>query len=258
MSKYVLSDYPCKNVSSKAVNENRSVVKLHIKMEHVDNVKLYSLIALLSKYDLFHISTDDGREFNATEIVSDESYYLKFNRLFSTAVHSNGYIVDIQAISEKEFACKTPSVTYLISALHSKPQESIVRKHREWNEVADLMDLAYIGERFTIYDKESNMLLLVVDPSLLGELRPVEHRQIQHIINVYLGGYSNLMQTSRTVCFQIKLHDDGDKIFAGVYDLERQCPMTSNLVYDGKNVEAISSSLYRSSQSLLEYAKMVA
>lgn len=99
---------------------------MHIKADPVSNVKMLSLFSLLSKYDLFHISADNGREFNATEIVGDNAGYMEFKRLFANSVHSNGYVVDIQAISEIEFICKTSSVVYHISALHTKQQDSIV------------------------------------------------------------------------------------------------------------------------------------
>ena len=176
---------------------------MHIKADPVSNVKMLSLFSLLSKYDLFHISADNGREFNATEIVGDNAGYMEFKRLFANSVHSNGYVVDIQAISEIEFICKTSSVVYHISALHTKQQDSIIRERKIWKEISDLMCVDYFGDRLISYVKELDMLILVVDPSLLGELHPMEQRQIQHIINVYLNGYSDSMQMSRTVCFQI-------------------------------------------------------
>ena len=200
---------------------------MHIKADPVSNVKMLSLFSLLSKYDLFHISADNGREFNATEIVGDNAGYMEFKRLFANSVHSNGYVVDIQAISEIEFICKTSSVVYHISALHTKQQDSIIRERKIWKEISDLMCVDYFGDRLISYVKELDMLILVVDPSLLGELHPMEQRQIQHIINVYLNGYSDSMQMSRTVCFQIKLHDGRNRIYAGVYDLEGQNSITS-------------------------------
>ena len=167
---------------------------MHIKIEPVDNMKMLSLLSLLSKYDLFHVSADNGNEFNATKIVSDKSGYLEFKRLFATSVYSNGYVIDIQAINENAFVCKTASTTYHISALHIKPQEIVRRKRKQWSDISDLMDTSFIGERYNKYIKELDMLVLVIDPALLGELHPAEQRQIQHIINVYLDGYSNSMQ----------------------------------------------------------------
>lgn len=231
---------------------------MHIKADPVSNVKMLSLFSLLSKYDLFHISADNGREFNATEIVGDNAGYMEFKRLFANSVHSNGYVVDIQAISEIEFICKTSSVVYHISALHTKQQDSIIRERKIWKEISDLMCVDYFGDRLISYVKELDMLILVVDPSLLGELHPIEQRQIQHIINVYLNGYSDSMQMSRTVCFQIKLHDGRNRIYAGVYDLEGQNSITSIPIYDDRDKEIIADDLYNKAQGVLKYAKEMA
>ena len=231
---------------------------MHIKADPVSNVKMLSLFSLLSKYDLFHISADNGREFNATEIVGDNAGYMEFKRLFANSVHSNGYVVDIQAISEIEFICKTSSVVYHISALHTKQQDSIIRERKIWKEISDLMCVDYFGDRLISYVKELDMLILVVDPSLLGELHPMEQRQIQHIINVYLNGYSDSMQMSRTVCFQIKLHDGRNRIYAGVYDLECQNSITSIPIYDDRDKEIIADDLYNKAQGVLKYAKEMA
>ena len=231
---------------------------MHIKADPVSNVKMLSLFSLLSKYDLFHISADNGREFNATEIVGDNAGYMEFKRLFANSVHSNGYVVDIQAISEIEFICKTSSVVYHISALHTKQQDSIIRERKIWKEISDLMCVDYFGDRLISYVKELDMLILVVDPSLLGELHPMEQRQIQHIINVYLHGYSDSMQMSRTVCFQIKLHDGRNRIYAGVYDLEGQNSITSIPIYDDRDKEIIADDLYNKAQGVLKYAKEMA
>lgn len=228
---------------------------MHSTNNSVNSVKILSLISLLSKYDLFHISADNGKEFNATEIISDDSGYMEFKRLFAKSVHSKGYIVDIQAVSENEFICKTATVTYRITALHSKPQSSIIRERKSWKEISDLMCVDYVGERLINYIKESDILVLAVDPILLGELHPIEQRQIQHIINTFLDGYSNSMQMSRTVCFQIKLHDARNRIYAGVYDLEGQRSITSVLIYDDRDAELISDDLYDKAQAMLKFAK---
>lgn len=231
---------------------------MHIKADPVNNVKMLSLISLLSKYDLFHISANDGREFNATEIIGDDAGYMEFKRLFANSVHSNGYVIDIQAVSETEFVCKTSSVAYHISALHIKPQDSIIRKRKAWKEIADLMYVDYLSNRLVSYVKELDMLILAVDPSLLGELHPIEQRQIQHIINTYLDGYSNSMQMSRTVCFQIRLHDEHNRIYAGVYDLEGQNSVTSVSIYDDRDKEIVADDFYTKAQEMLKYAKETA
>lgn len=231
---------------------------MHSKTNLVGSAKMLSLISLLSKYDLFHVSTDKGREFNATEIVGNSEGFMEFKRLFANSVYSNGCVVDIQAICETEFICKTATVTYHISALHNKPQNHIIRKRKTWKEIFDLMDVNYIGERLIHYIKELDMLVLAVDPILLGELHPMEQRQIQHLINAYLDGYSDLLQMSRTVCFQVKLHDGRNRIYAGVYDLEGQCSVTSVLIYDDRDKENFSDEFYNKAQAILKYAKTTA
>ena len=117
------------------------------------------------------------------------------------------------------------------------------------------MDTAYIGERFTNYIKELDMLVLAVDPWLLGELHPVEQRQIQRIINVYLDGYSNSMQMSRTICFQVRLHDGNKRIYAGVYDLEGQISISSVLLYDDRDIDIVSDNLHKKAQRMFSYAE---
>ncbi len=231
---------------------------MHNKINPVSGTKMLSLVSLLSKYDLFHITTDNGREFNATEIVSADEGYLEFKRLFANSVYSNGYITDVQAICETKFVCKTSTMTYHISALHIKSQDRIIKERKTWKEVSDLMDVSYIGERLVHYIKELDMLVLAVDPILLGELHPMEQRQIQHIINAYLDGYSDLLQMSRTVCFQVKLHDGRNRIYAGVYDLEGQCSVTSVLIYDDRDKENVSDEFYNKAQAMLKYAKTTA
>ena len=219
------------------------------KIKPVDEMKMLALCSLLSKYDLFHVSADNGKEFNATSIISDADGYIEFKRLFATSVYSKGYVVDIQAISDTEIVCKNSTVT------HNKPLNIAPLGRRVWREISDLMDTAYIGERFTNYIKELDMLVLAVDPWLLGELHPVEQRQIQRIINVYLDGYSNSMQMSRTICFQVRLHDGNKRIYAGVYDLEGQISISSVLLYDDRDIDIVSDNLHKKAQRMFSYAE---
>ena len=227
------------------------------KINPVDNVKMFSLISLLSKYDLFHISVDDGQEFNATEICNRESGTVEFKRLFAVPVYTDNIVIDIHAIADRIFICKTLDKTYKIQALHSKPQKSIIRKHKTWNEISEFMDITYFSDQFTSYIKELDMLVLVVDPWLLGDLLPVEYNQIKNIINVYLGGLSRSMQMSRTVCFQIVSSNEYDRIYAGMYDLEGCCSVTSKLIYDARDVEIMPDDFYQKAQSILKYAKIM-
>lgn len=227
-----------------------------MNIKPVDSMKMLSLVSLLSKYDLFHISTNDGDEFNATQIINRKSGTIEFKRLFAIPVFSDDIITDIQANADNEFICRTPDKTYKIRALHSKPQESIIRKQKKWEDIFDLMDISFFSKRFTTYSKKMNMLTFAVDPYLLGELSPVEYSQIKNIINVYLGGLSKSMQMSRTVCFQVK-KDENNRIYAGVYDLEGCCAITSNLIYDDRDRNIIPENVDQKAQCILKYAEAI-
>ena len=67
---------------------------------------------------------------------------------------------------------------------------------------------------------------------LLGKLTITEQAQIKSIINVYLYGKGQAMQMCRTVCFQVRLHDDRNRIYAGILDLERGCSITSRQIFE--------------------------
>ena len=221
----------------------------------MSNLKLISFIAVASNYDLFHIVVDDGYEFGSTQIVERNDGSLEFKRLFATSVYSDNALIDVQALSETEFVCKTPDKAYHIFALHKKPQQIPNHPQRKWNDITDLMDVSYFGERFTTYIKELDTLFLVVDPYLLGELAAVEQFQIKNIINVYLGGLSRSMQMCRTVCFQVRMNRDCKKIFAGMYDLERGCSVTSNLIFDERNSDEMSEEFLKKVDAILLYAE---
>lgn len=228
---------------------------MHNKIQPVNNMKMFALISLLSKYDLFHISVDNGQEFNATEIVNRKSGTLEFKRLFATPIYSDDIVVDIQAVGTEEFICQTSNKTYTIKVLHSKAQDSVEREHKSWKEISDFMDTVYFSEQYTTYIKELDMIILAVDPWLLGELLPVEQSQIKNIINIYLGGLSKSMQMSRTICFQVR--NGCSKIYAGIYDLEGRCSVTSKPIYDDRDKEMVCDEFYQKAQNILEYAKAV-
>lgn len=228
---------------------------MYMKSDPVNKTKMLSLITLLSNYDLFHISADDGQEFNATEIINRESGTLEFRRLFATPIFTDDIVTDIWANAVDEFCCQVPNKTYRIKALHKKPQDTVVCEHKTWKEISDLMDTDYFSKRYTLYIKESNTLVLAVDPWLLGELTSVEKSQIKNIINVYLGGLFKSMQMSRTVCFQVKWVNGYNMIYAGIYDLEGSRPVTSKLIYDDRDRETMSDELYHKAQRILNYAK---
>lgn len=221
----------------------------------VTNTKILSLVSLLSNYDLFHISVDNGREFNATEIVGRNDGTIEFRRIFATSTYTDDIVVDIQAKSEKEFVCMTDKSVYVITALHTKPQDDIISSPKLICDVTDLMDVAFIGSQFTRYIKELDILLLVVDPYRLGNLSAVDQNKIQRIINRSLDGLSRSMQMCRTVCFQVRMNDGCKRIYAGVYDLEHQCSVTSKELYNERDREIVSNDFYSKVQAMRSYAE---
>lgn len=228
---------------------------MRTKIVPVNETKMLSLMALLSKYDLFHISTDDGQDFNATEIVNKEFGIIEFKRLFATPVYTDDTVTDIQAIAADEFLCQIPNKTYKIKALHTKPQNICVHEHKTWNNVSDLMDTSYFSDRFITYDNNTDMLIVAVDPWLLGDLSSKEKSQIKYILNAFLGGLSQSMQMSRTICFQVKKTEGFNKIFAGVYDLEHSRPVTCKLIYNDRDREIVSDEFYSKVQDFIKYVQ---
>lgn len=228
---------------------------MHETIKPVEKVKMLTLISLLSKYDLFHISVSDGQEFNATEIVNNRSSVLKFKRMFATAKYTNNDIVRIKAISNDKFLCETETQEYYIQALHIRPSENIIREHRTWRTILDFVDISFIGDEYTFYSKEKNSIILVVDPYLLGEITSSEYTQIKRIINLYLNGCSQSMQMSRTICFQIQFDENEYIILAGLYDLEMRCQRTYKLIYNSKNSKSYENEFKKRLEDIVSYAK---
>lgn len=228
---------------------------MHEMIKPVDKVKMLTLISLLSKYDLFHISTSDGQEFNATEIVNNRSSVIKFKRMFATAKYTNNDIICIKAISNDRFLCETETKKYYIQGLHIRPSENIIREHKTWRTILDFVDISLIGDKYTFYSKEKNSITLVVDPYLLGEITSREYTQIKRIINLYLYGCSQSMQMSRTVCFQIQFDENDYIIIAGLYDLEMRCQRTFRTIYNSKNSKSYESEFQNRLEDMVLYAK---
>lgn len=218
--------------------------------------KMLAWLALLSKYDLFRISTNDGKRFNATEIVCDEFGNLIFKRLFSSPIYSDAQITDIGVIKSAEFYCATSKTIYTIVALSIKDDynECVTFHRHTWKSIFDFMDIRYFGNRLNQYIKELNLVILPVDPRKLGKLSNLEHRQIQNIIEITLDGISKSMQMSRTICFQVKIENGNEQICAGIYDLERNNSITSKLIYDGKIDKYRINPLYDKARAIRKYA----
>lgn len=217
--------------------------------------KILMLVSILSQYDFFNVIMNDGTDFKCTEIMVDDSGCLEFKRMFATPLYSD-QIVDVHAISTKEYVCKSDKREYTIVPINNKPINLPIRSEKNWKSIVDLLDPSLFGDRFTTYIKELDILVLVVDPYLLGELTIKERLQIQHIIDVELHGLSRSMQMCRTVCFQVKIHDGRHRIYAGMYDLEHNQSVTSKMIYDERKKE-VPKALHKAATKVISYAESV-
>lgn len=216
--------------------------------------KLLAWIALLSKYDLFHISGSDGSEFSATNINISEYGCLNFERMFSTSKCTQEALISVSVSSKEKFKCETVSESYEIIALHERDIITLGTCKKDFQSLFSLMEPLYISRSSINYVKELDMLILAVDPFLLGELDNQRKWQIRMLINRKLRGLSKSMQISRTVCFQVPLHDCRKRIYAGVYDLERKQSLTSQLIFDVRQEEYISDEFSNASKRFREFA----
>lgn len=198
----------------------------------MEDWKLLSFFALLSNYDYFSIQKEDNPVFYATGIERSCGWVLKFARKFATPVYSDGELISAAALSATDFKCQIGEFTYHIRALHEKSNALPVREKKNWKDILDFANTEYMNTEKSQYIKELDLLVLVVDPDLLGELTAVEESQIKRLINVRLHGNGAAMQMCRSVCFECKIHSDNQIIYAGMYDMENSVPVSSVMVYN--------------------------
>lgn len=212
------------------------------------------LVSELSRFKMFNVVMDNGVEFGATEIVDHMENFLEFRRQFATSVFSDDALISIEKVADDKYRCITIPATYVISCFGKRDQVTD-RKHRRWNEVADLMDLSYINPEMKLYIRELDLIVLPVDPAMLGNLTITEQAQIKRIINTYLDGKGRSMQMCRTVCFQVRLSDERNRIYAGIYDLERGRSITSKQIFEEYMSEDVSDDILVKCREFLSYAK---
>lgn len=196
---------------------------------------MFSLIALLSKYDLFHVITSDGEEFNAAELKEHHGFF-EFRKWFASTIYSNDVIIDIHAINFNEFVCTTRNLkTYRIIALQERPKASEpLHSDFEIKSIFDLLDIRFIDKLLVQYQNDLNMLMLPVSPYQLGILTHSQYFKIKRIIDTELSGLSEHLQFNRTVCFYCKKADTYRQIYAGIYNLEINRPVTVRFIYDSR------------------------
>ncbi len=223
---------------------------MNTQVKPVDNTKMLTLVALLSNYDLFHVSVNDGREFGATRIADAYGCFLHFERQFAKGLYTDEKILDIRANSETEFVCSCTNSTYTITALHKKPESIRPHTNRTYKEIEDLMDISFFSERLSYRDSEG--VVLVVDPYCMGELTTEEHNLIKKLIDVNLYGLKNSLQKCRTIFFQILR----EKIYAGIFSLENNKILTIGLLYDMNLNNEISNTYLEKVTNLIAYSKL--
>lgn len=219
--------------------------------------KMLSFFALLSNYDYFSIQKEDDPTFFATGIERSCGWVLKFMRKFATPVYSDGELISVAALSNTEFKCRIGEFTYYIRALHEKSNDLPVRKKKNWKNILDFADTEYINKDKCQYIKELDLLVLVVDPDLLGELTAVEESQIKRLINIRLHGNGVAMQMCRSVCFECKIHSDNQIIYAGMYDMENRVPVSSVMVYNKLLSQSMFEAEIRQYTSLWDMAQKI-
>lgn len=223
----------------------------------VEEWKLLSFFALLSNYDYFSIQKEDDPTFFATGIERSCGWVLKFTRKFATPVYSDGELVSVAALSATEFKCQIGEFTYYIRALHEKSNALPVREKKDWKNILDFADTEYINKEKCQYIKELDLLVLVVDPDLLGELTAVEESQIKRLINIRLHGNGAAMQMCRSVCFKCQIHSANHIIYAGMYDLENSVSVSSVMVYNSRISQSMSDAEDQQYTNLWNFAQQL-
>lgn len=219
--------------------------------------KMLSFFALLSNYDYFSIQKEDDPAFFATGIERSCGWVLKFMRKFATPVYSDGELISVAALSNTEFKCRIGEFTYYIRALHEKSNDLPVRKKKDWKNILDFADTEYINKDKCQYIKELDLLVLVVDPDLLGELTAVEESQIKRLINIRLHGNGAAMQMCRSICFKCQIHSAGHIIYAGMYDLENSVSVSSVMVYNSRISQSMSDDEDQQYMNLWNFAQQL-
>lgn len=198
-------------------------------MENTVNMDTLKACAVLSNYNWFKVTTETETEksvFYATGIEAQfDGATIKLKKQFVTPVYLGGF-ESVTAETENRFVFDVICAgKYTIEGMKkdfSNPNQCRTRK-KAYKTVADLAEVDFINPEWTQYDKNNDTVILVVDP-LRMDLTNYAEAQIKRIINIYLNGQSRKKQICRTVCFKVKVNDPYKKIYADVYDLEKNVP----------------------------------
>lgn len=179
-------------------------------------------VTLLSRYNWFDVNAENIKgetsKFCATEINIQKDGYLEFKRQFATTKYT-GAIEKVIPISQSKFLLQdTRGTVYTIEA-SNKAFADCTKASGSKDDPFSLVDWTR-----SLIDEAGNPVV-VLDLRKLGNIPPAMNYRIQFYINVYLGGYGNRYQVCRTVYF----HKVGQEIYAGVYSLETERPITKML-----------------------------
>ena len=181
-------------------------------------------VALLSRYNWFNVATEsikgETSKFCATGISIQKDGYLEFQRQFATTKYT-GAIEKVIPISQSKFLLQDTRGTVLTVEASNKTFANRNTASGSKDDPASLIDWS------RSHIDEAGNPVVVLDLHKLGNIPPAMNYRIQFYINVYLSGYGNRYQIPRTIYFQ----QIGPEIYAGVYNLETEKPVTKLVYY---------------------------
>lgn len=193
------------------------------------NMDALKAVSVLSGFNWFKVTTEtetEKSEFYATGIEAQfDGETIKLEKQFATAFYMAGF-EKVTAEAENRFVFDVIGAgKYTVEGLKkdfSDPNQYRTRK-KAYKAVSDLAEVDFINPEWTQYGKNNDTVVLVVDPFRMG-LTSYAEEQIKRIININLNGQGSEKQICRTVCFKVKVNDPYKKIYADVYDLEKNTP----------------------------------
>lgn len=226
------------------------------KISFIQRKKLLSLIALLSKYELFHVTTSDGVQFKASEL-EEHFGFLKFHRWFATPIHSRNIISDVRAISPHEFICTTKDLKeYRITTLQEKQKANALPfADFEIKSIFDFINTKFIDKSLVKYQDDLGMLMLPISPYQLGVLTFTQHFKVKNVIDTELFGNSSSLQFNRTICFYCRESDTYRQVYAGIYNLETNKPVTARFIYDNRLNPRQSENVLKRIDEVFEFCR---
>lgn len=181
-------------------------------------------VALLSRYNWFDVNAENIKgetsKFCATEISIQKDGYLEFQRQFATTKYT-GAIEKVIPISQSKFLLQDTRGTVFTVEGSNKTFADRNTASGSKDDPASLIDWG------RSHIDEAGNPVVVLDLRKLGNISSAMAYRIQFYLNVYMGGYANQYQVNRTIYFQ----QIGPEIYAGVYNLDTEKPVTKLVYY---------------------------